>query len=491
MLLVSRDPSTLNCLSTLGRANAWETQTAHSGLEALERVQSTTTPDLVLLDLSPNDTDSLHTLRWLRRVCPSVPVILLSSSENHQDMVEALHLGAQDFLLKPCEEQQLDRVLKAHLASSPHNAALASEGIERINDNLSFVAASPVMKKVRAQAELLAHVNVPVLILGEKGSGKTTTAQLIHKLSVRSGTRFLKVSCDVLANDQLEKELFGYQADTVNGDSFHRPGKFELCHRGTLLLEDVTEMSVSLQARVVKALQHPRLVKQKNDRTELDVRILGTSKIQTDAGSDDENVSSDLLSRLSAFTLYLPPLYQRREEIPILLEHFMKRLARHFGLPERRISAEALDTCQRHPWPGNLSELENFVKGYLMLGDDSLSMLRDATRRQGNPDPELEETTLSRLRNLHANQGESWTAAAPVTDTASLKARLRSVKEETERSAIAEALERTRWNRKAAAQLLRISYRALLYKITEYHLNPPHLSLSSPSAHDSVPPKLS
>jgi DNA-binding NtrC family response regulator len=489
MLLVSRDPSTLNCLSTLGQANAWEMQTAHSGLEALERVQSATAPDLVLLDLLPNDTDSLHTLRWLRRVCPGVPVILLSSSENHQDMVAALHLGAQDFLLKPCEQQQLDRVLKAHLASNRRDAALAGERIERINDNLSFVTASPAMKKLRAQAELLAQVNVPVLILGEKGSGKTTTAHLIHELSVRAGTRFLKVSCDVLANDQLEKELFGYEADTVNGESSHRPGKFELCHRGTLLLEEVTEVSPSLQARIVKALQHPRVVKQKNDRMELDVRILGTSK--TDAGGADKNVSGDLLSRLSAFTLYVPPLCQRREEIPILLEHFMKRLARHYGLPERRISAEALDTCRRHPWPGNLSELENFVKGYLMLGDDSLLMLREATLRQGNPCPELEETTLPQLRSLNAEQGESWTAAAPVSDTGSLKARLRSVKEETERSAIAEALGRTRWNRKAAAQLLRISYRALLYKINEYHLNPPHVSLSAPSAQDSVPPKLS
>src|SRR5262249_54057075 len=152
-----------------------------------------------------------------------------------------------------------------------------------------------------------------------------------------------------------------YEAHTVNGESLHRPGKFELCHRGTLLLEEVTEMSVSLRARVVKALQHPRLVKQKNDRTELDVRIMGTSKIQTDACSADNNLSGGLFSGRGVFTLSLPPLYQRREEIPILLEHFMKRLARHYGIPERRISAEALATCQRHPWPGNLSELENFV----------------------------------------------------------------------------------------------------------------------------------
>jgi len=481
MLLVSRDPSTLRSVAKVGEANDWQMETAHSGLEALEHVQSTPSPDLVLLDLVPDDADSLHTLRWLRRVCPRVPVILISQSENHHDMVEALRLGAQDFLLKPWQEQQLDRVLKNHLAAANHHETLGGEEIERISDNLSFVAASPAMKKLRAQAELLAQVNVPVLIVGEQGSGKETTARLIHELSVRSGMRFLKVSCDALTSDQLESELFGYSADEVNSGGYHRPGKFELCHRGTLVLEEISEMSPSLQAKVVTALQRPRVVKRSNEKADLDVRILGTSKTDLDAAQAENKMSGDLLSRLSAFTISVPPLRQRKEDIPVLLGHFMKRLARHYGLPPRNLSTHALEGCQRYSWPGNVEELENFVKGYLMLGDDSLLMLGDGSLRQGNTQAKLEAAIQTRLDNPKQDQteGNGTACATPVPEVASLKSLVRTVKEEAEKSAIAGALDRTRWNRKAAARLLQISYRALLYKIEQHQMRPPQLADAS------------
>ncbi len=459
MLLVSRDPSTLRSLAKVGEANDWQMETAHSGLEALEHVQSISSPDLVLLDLVPDDADSLHTLRWLRRVCPRVPVILISQSENHHDMVEALRLGAQDFLLKPWQEQQLDRILKSHVATATNqDATLTGDEIERISDTLSFVAASPAMKKLRAQAELLAQVNVPVLIVGEQGSGKETIARLIHELSVRSGMRFMKVSCDATTSDQLETELFGYAADEVNSGGYHRPGKFELCHRGTLVLEQISEMSLSLQAKVVAALQRPRVVRKNNERADLDVRILGTSKTDVEAADVENQIGGDLLSRLSAFTISVPPLRQRKEDIPILLAHFMKRLARHYGLPPRKLSMHAVEGCQRYSWPGNVQELENFVKGYLMLGDDSLLMLGDGSLRTPSAQPKLEQAIQTRLEELklnHPKGNENAAPTGPVAEPTSLKSLIRSVKEETEKNAIAGALDRTRWNRKAAARLSR------------------------------------
>jgi len=477
MLLVSRDPATVRSLAKVGEANDWQMETAHSGLEALELVQSPTSPDLVLLDLVPDDADSLHTLRWLRRVCPRIPVILISQSENHHDMVEALRLGAQDFLLKPWQEQQLHRLLKNHLANATHESIVGEES-ERISDNLWFVAASPAMKKVRAQAELLAQVNVPVLIVGEQGSGKETTARLVHELSVRSGMRFLKVSCDACEDGQLETELFGYSADPVNSNGFRRPGKFELCDRGTLLLEEIPEMSPSLQAKVVSALQSPRVVKKSNDKVALDVRILGTSKVNPETAS--VAMRGDLLGRLSAFTINVPPLRQRREDLPILLGHFMKRLARHYGLPPRKFSAQALEGCQRYSWPGNIDELENFVKGYLMLGDDSLLMLGDGAHSQ-RVHPQLDAAIRGRLEKLKHEQPNENGASASVSpsEPASLKSLIRTVKEEAEKNAIAEALDRTRWNRKAAARLLQISYRALLYKIEQHHMSPPRSAVAS------------
>jgi len=482
MLLVSRDPATLRSVAKVGEANDWQMETAHSGLEALEQVQSTPSPDLVLLDLVPDDADSLHTLRWLRRVCPRVPVILISQSENHHDMVEALRLGAQDFLLKPWQEQQLDSVLKSHrAAANQHDATVGGDEIERISDSLSFVAASPVMKRLRAQAELLAQVNVPVLIVGEQGSGKETTARLIHELSIRSGMRFMKVSCDALASDQLESELFGSCADEVNSVGYHRPGKFELCHRGTLVLEEISEMSLGLQGKVAATLQRPRLVKRGNDKADLDVRVLATSKTDLAAADVENKMNGDLLSRLSAFTISVPPLRQRKEDIPVLLGHLMKRMARHYGLPARNLTTRVLEGCQGYCWPGNVEELENFVKGYLMLGEDSLLMLGDGSPRLGNTQPKLELAGQTALDSLKQDQPNGNGAASSISATkpASLKSLVRVVKEEAEKSAIAGALDQTRWNRKAAARLLQISYRALLYKIEQHQMRPPQIADAS------------
>jgi len=371
--------------------------------------------------------------------------------------------------------------LKSHLAAAnQRETPVGGEEIERISDSLSFVAASPAMKKLRAQAELLAQVNVPVLIVGEQGSGKETTARLIHELSVRSGMRFLKLSCDALASDQLESELFGSSADEVSSGGYHRPGKFELCHRGTLVLEEISEMSLGLQAKVAAALQNPCLVKRGDDKAGLDVRILSTSKTDLDAADIEKKMNRDLLSRLSAFTVNVPPLRERKEDIPVLLGHFMRRLARHYGLPPRNLSTHALEGCQRYCWPGNVEELENFVKGYLMLGDDSLLMLGDGSLRQGNTQPKLEVAMQTPLGNLKQQpNGNGAASSTPTTEPASLKSLVRIVKEKAEKSAIAGALDQTRWNRKAAARLLQISYRALLYKIEQHQMRPPQLADAS------------
>lgn len=475
ILVVSRDPATLRCIANVGEAKSWQLETTPSGFEALERAQSKISPDLVLIDLVPDDPDSMHTLRWFQRACPRMPVILLSQSDDHQRMLEALRLGARDFLMKPFHEQELERVLKHQLANLGQNEVAAmSEEIEKVNDNLVFVAASPAMKKLRAQAELLAQVTVPVLIVGEKGSGKQTTAQLIHELSARSG-RFAQVSCSALTGDQLEKEIFGTEHGVVNGATTYRPGKLEFCYRGTLLLKEVSEMPASLQVRMLRALQQQRIVRHRSEKTVLDVRFLATNTTELTPAKLVRSGSGDLMTRLSAFTLEVPPLRDRPEDIPALLEHFMTRLAGRYGLPSRKFSDAALEVCEHYSWPGNVQGLENFVKAYLMLGDESLLLLGTGTLRLENSNSHLDQTILNCLDNLKSDQTNG---SGPLTsklsmETASLKSLVRGVKEEAERSAIAGALEQTHWNRKAAARLLQISYRALLYKIDEYQMTPP------------------
>ena len=199
ILFVSKERSTLD-LPWTGGSLSLQLETAGSGWEALERVQAGPGPDLVLLDLNAGDSDGLHTLRWLRRVRPDLPVLVLANSDDPQQKLEALRLGAQDFLLRPLQALQLETAIRRSLFCTLDSGECetVTDEIEHIGDDMFFVAASPTMRKLRAQAELLAQLGAPVLILGEYGSGKELAARLIHKLSVRSGFRFLKLSCTTL-----------------------------------------------------------------------------------------------------------------------------------------------------------------------------------------------------------------------------------------------------------------------------------------------------
>jgi two-component system response regulator AtoC len=467
MLVVSREPSALRPLWAIGEANSWQLETAGSGWEALERVHSGIGPDLVLLDLAQGDADGLHTLRWLRRVRPDVPIILLSYPDDAEQRVQAFRLGAQDYLVRPLQEQELEIVIKRHLMGKNGNGdmEIASDDIERISDDMFFVAASPMMRKLRAQAELLAQVNVPVLILGESGSGKEIAARLIHRLSVRSAFSFLKVNCAALPGDLLENELFGYERGAFTGALRTKPGKFELCEKGTILLDEIAEMPTGLQAKLLHVLQDKQFFRLGGERTiDVDVRIVAATNVNIEQALAEKKLREDLYYRLSAFTVHVPPLRQRRDEIPLLLGHFMNQLARHYGLHPRTISPTMADACQSYSWPGNLRELENFVKRYLVMGDEEVA-LGELGRNS-----EAAET-------VYPPQTSSWPAgpdeSTELEEGASgLKSLVQSVKGEAERNAITAALGKTHWNRKAAARLLQISYRTLLYKIEQYHMSP-------------------
>lgn len=459
MLLVSREPSTVDCLRTLGQANDWQVDTADSGLQVFERIRSGVIPHLVLLDLVARDAEGLHTLRWLRKVRPELPVILLSPPDDNGQMVEAVRLGADDYVLKPLQAEQLEKVLKRLLNDprSSNDSDSTSDEIESIGEELFLVSSSPAMRKLRARAQLLAQVNEPVLILGESGSGKEVAARLIHKLSVRSGFRFLNVNCAALPGELLDSELFGYERVPSASAPRTKQGKLELCRGGTILLDKIDEMPTGLQTKLLHVLQHKQFFRVGNEAAvDVDVRILAATNIDIERALSAKKLREDLYYHLSAFTIHVPPLRQRKDDIPLLLGLFMNRMAKHYGLPPRSIPADVLEACQQHAWPGNLRELENCVKCYLVMGEESLTV-RELTPKSNSPG-----------RIIPPQEGEP-SGGQP----ASLKSLVRSAKGETERNAISSALEKTLWNRKAAARMLRISYRALLYKIDQYHIKPP------------------
>ena len=385
--------------------------------------------------------------------------------------METIRLGAQDHLVRPLQEQELEIliVIKRHTTAKNGNSEMeiASEGIEPISDDTFFVTASAALRELRAQAELLAQVNVPVLILGERGSGKEIAARLIHRLSIRSAFKFLKVNCTALPGDLLESELFGDERSALTGAVRMKAGKFEICEKGTILLDEIADMPTGVQAKLLHMLQDKQSVRLGGEtKIDIDVRVLAATSVNIEQALAEKKLREDLYYRLSTFMLHVPPLRQRKDQIPLLLGHFMNQLAKHYGLPARTLSPAVIDACQCYSWPGNLRELENFVKRYLVMGNDEVAL--------GEPERDSEITS----ENTHLWQTSEPFAASVAASaeseerTTGLKSLVQSVKEETERNAIAAALEQTRWNRKAAARLLKVSYRTLFYKIQQYHMSP-------------------
>jgi two-component system, NtrC family, response regulator AtoC len=470
LLVVSRDTAAFRPLWSIVESNEWHMETASSAWEALERVQSGVAPHVLILDLPRGDGDGLHVVRWLRRLRPNLRVIVTCSPEDADRKSEAIRLGVQEVLIRPFEKISLQSAILRHVFS-PDNGQTdaASDDVEQLGPDAFFISASPITQELRAQAELLAEADVPVLILGERGSGKDTVARLIHKLSVRSGFKFLKVNCADMPGDLLEAELFGNGRFSLPAGRTG-PGKFERAEKGTIFLDEIAEMPLGLQGRLMHILQDQVLLKNGSDRVgSADVRILAATSANIERALAETKLREDLYYRLSAFTVQVPPLRLRRSEITFLLQHSMHRLSKHYGLPAREFSSEVLDACQHYSWPGNMTELETFVKRYLVAGDKKLSFSEFETKAV----PGAERIHAAKPYSLTSQPGDDDAQQDAPDDSSgpkSLKSLIQSVKWEAERNAIGTALQKTGWNRKAAARLLRVSYRTLLYKIDQYHM---------------------
>jgi two-component system, NtrC family, response regulator AtoC len=456
ILVVDDEPSMLRYLQTLLEVDSYHVTTARSGVEALQRVRRGQTPDLVLLDLLMPELDGLQTLEELRHAQPGLKVVMLSCVTDTRKVTQAIKLGAQDYLTKPFQKAELDAVLTHCLSDRSGTAAenTSAGNVEELSDDQFFVSASPAMRKIREQVAQLAQVEVPVLMLGESGTGKEVVARLIHKLSPRADRTWLKVNCAALPGELLESELFGYEPGAFTGATRSKPGKFELCDKGTILLDEIGEMPPLLQAKLLHVLQDQQFSRLgSRSLVKVDVRILAATNINIPEAIAARRFREDLYYRLNAFTIQIPPLRERKEEIPLLLRHFMGVFAARYGRTPLPVSPALVQACLNYRWPGNLRELENFVKRYLILGDEPLIL------------SELESKQADR------NASDELPAIAPKSKPQDLKSLVRSLKDEAEAGAISRTLNETKWNRKEAARKLNISYKALLYKIRQFNLD--------------------
>jgi len=450
ILVVDDEPSIRGLLRTSLEVEGFHVDVAENALVALDRLRAGATPQLMILDVAMPGMDGLEALEQVRQISPSTKVVMLSCISDTRKVVQAMHLGAEDYLTKPFQPRDLVAVLNRCLMAKvpPHDNTVVNEVME-LSDNSFFVCASPAMQKIRSQAALVARCDIPVLLLGESGSGKEVIATLIHKLSPRATRPFVKVNCAAVPSELLESELFGYEAGAFTGAVKPKPGKFELCNKGTILLDEIGEMPPALQAKLLHVLQDNEFSRLgARSTTKVDVRILAATNIDVKEAMATKRLRPDLYYRLNGLQLRVPALRERKEEIPILLKQFLARAADSFGRPAPAISNRLIQACLSYGWPGNLRELQNMAKRFLVLGDEDLAI----SALSGNA---------------------AYMSAAPIEPGSGLKSIVRSVKNEAEAVAISDALQGTHWNRKQAAKNLGISYKALLYKIRELNLQPP------------------
>ena len=416
----------------------------------LDRLNNSEAPDLILLEWESMEK-SLTVLSHIRAGLPDVPIVMLSCTAEVKDFEVVTRIGARGIVLKPFMDGNLESAIEEHLALA--QKAIPAEPQEiPLDENHSFVRSSKRMCELQAQAALVAKSDIPVVILGESGTGKEILALYTHKMSNRANRMFLKVNCAAMPADLLESELFGYEQGAFTGAVKTKPGKFEVCTGGTIFLDEIGEMPAILQAKLLQVLQDgtfSRLGSRSPMR--VDVRVIAATNINMKEAIARKMFREDLYYRLNGFSLSIPPLCERREEIPLLAAYFMRKVAKKYGRNPLPLSNQLLDAFSRYLWPGNLREMENVINRYFILGD--------------------ERPILAEMNPYTPFRGES-NGFGDTAEGAGLKQIVRSLKGEAEATAIAQMLENKGWNRKAAASELQISYKALLYKIKQYELAP-------------------
>jgi DNA-binding NtrC family response regulator len=347
---------------------------------------------------------------------------------------------------------------------------ISSEDFEPVGNGKYFIGISPPMRILRASATRVAEGDSPVAIIGEQGSGRETVARLLHTLSRRSGSEFARVNCAALSEEQLEQEMFGFEC--ASGTEPLKHGTLEACDGGTVFFDEIPAMPLRLQRKLAETIRERRFIRKDGlDCVRVDVRVVAASSIPVDLAVAQSLLLEGLAGELGVCELRVPALRERKEELPLLCCYFMHRLAKRHGLPPRQIARSVSEAWQIHEWPGNLLELEQSVERYLMAGDG------ESPVKENPPVKRAAEPARALFRSRNGNgQSTSGHAQGGIHGFKSLRELLQSVKKEAERSAIAWALETTGWNRKAAARLLRTSYRTVLYKIEQYHISSSDLS---------------
>jgi two-component system response regulator AtoC len=460
-ILVADDAEAIRTyLANLLELKGYDVDSAEDGRRALALLEGGAAPDVIILDVMMPGLDGVETLRHIREIDEDVPVVMLSVVGKASTIVEAMRIGADDYLNKPFEDGELELALERVLARRDLEREREELAQQLIPYSENAVWASDAMLRVHSLLEQVADTDVTMLIQGESGVGKEIVARTAHDLSPRRKRSFIKVNCAALPTELLESELFGYEKGAFTGAAARKHGKFEMANGGTIFLDEIAEMSTALQAKLLQVLQDGEFTRLGGNReVRVDVRVLCASNRNLVEMVQAGRFREDLFFRLNVVNVLIPPLRERREELTPLIENFLRRFAARYQRPPPRLSDRLLEEFQRYGFPGNVRELENMIKRVVVLGSEEAvlaEMVRnERASRQGN------DVLRALLDEVEQTAGE-----VPLREVG------RRAALQAEREAIDRVLHYTNWNRKQAARLLGVSYKTLLQKIRGCGLAP-------------------
>lgn len=451
ILVVEDKESMAQMLKETLELDGYEVVIAKDGSEGINIIRENKV-DLVLTDLKLPKKDGIEVLKASKDEAPLIPVIVMTAFGSVETAVNAMKLGAYDFITKPLDTDHLRLLIERSLS----NRRLATENL-LLKDALSqrigmpkIIGKSSNMLNVAENIRKVAPTRSTVLLLGESGTGKELFARAIHELSPRKEDPFVTINCAAIPRELLESELFGYEKGAFTGAGDKKLGKFELANKGTIFLDEIGEMDIVLQSKVLRALQEGEIERVGGAKPlKVDIRIIAASNKNLEASVAEKTFREDLFYRLSVFPLTIPPLRERREDIPALVEHFIAKFSLEMNIPQKSISPDAIDLLKSYSWKGNVRELENVIERALILCDG-------------------DTITEKELRLNPSGYDESGLETIPLDGTLddSAKAALRIA----ESKRIKKALEETSGNKSRAAELLKVSYKTLLTKIKDYRI---------------------
>ena len=451
VLIVEDKDSMAQMLKETLELEGYEVLIAKDGVEGIKTIKESKV-DILITDLKLPKKDGLKVLKASKEEDPLIPVIVMTAFGSIENAVTAMKSGAFDFITKPLDTDHLLMLIKRAL----ENQRLITENMllkDKLSNQLgmpTIIGKSPLMVEVAQNIQKVASAKTSVLLLGKSGTGKELFARAIHFLSPRKDHPFIPINCAAIPRELLESELFGHEKGSFTGADNRKLGKFELADKGTVFLDEIGEMDMSLQSKLLRTLQEGEIERVGGAKPiKVDVRIIAATNKNLEAEAANRSFREDLYYRLSVFPITIPPLKERKEDIPSLVEHFVSKYSAEMKIPQKNITPDAMEILKNYTWKGNVRELENVIERALILCE------RDTiTQEHLRLTPSVAHMATLHNIPLNGTLAEAASVALRIAETMRIK----------------KALESTHGNKSRAAELLKVSYKTLLTKIKDYGL---------------------